>query len=320
MNGCFKWRALSAMCAWLALAAGAADYVEPKLTIANAAINGSSGLAASLEEVGVFFTHNDGNDNRIFAFDLEGRPRGTWRLEGVDPHDVEEMTSFFIRASHKQALVLADMGNNRSPERTPPDLFHLHVVTAPAVESIEAGTRATIIPSNAISTVRFRFEGGREDCEALAFDWVRERFLFINKVPRSAPPSANLTTNVYSLSLNDVLRGEEPLLVKRILTGMPPLPEQITAMDVAPDGSKAVIQTYDDAYEFDFDTDWATTFSKPYSRKIPVKVEPTGHPRDYTFREAICYGRDGKSLYITRELSSWEIENTDRRTPLWKIR
>lgn len=309
---------IGAMCV-CCLVGQSADYVEPKRTIANPAINGSSGLAASLEESGAFFTLNDGRDNRLFAFDSRGRPRGAWRLEDVNPHDLEEMTSFYLRGSMKQALVLADTGNNRSPEREPPDVFRLHVVTAPAVEPPGTMTEKTI-PANAIKTVRFRFEGGREDCEAIGFDWVRETFLLINKVPRDAPPALNLTTNVHSLSLKDVLRGEEPLKARRILTAMPPLPEQITAMDVAPDGSKAVIQTYDDAYEFDYDTDWATTFSKPYSRKIPVTVEPTGHPKNYTFRETICYGTDGSSLYITRELSSWEIENTDHRTPLWRIR
>ncbi len=320
-----------------------ADYVEPKRTIANPEINGSSGLAAALFHPGVYYTHNDGNDPRLFAFDDQGRARGTWLLEGLKPHDLEEMAS--VMAHSDQLLLLADTGDNRQPKRKPADVFHLHLMKAPQPGDPASTATARTVRAADIRTIPFRYEGGPVDCEALAVDLLRGQILLINKVPRNAPASGNLTTNVYSLdlwkSLKGAMEGEtEPpgdrpeqtgkdasrqdappvLTARRIIAAMPPLPEQITAMDIAPDGSKAVIQTYDDAYEFDFDTDWATTLSQPYSRKIPVNVEPTGHPKNYTFREAICYGRDGKSLYITRELSSWEIENTNHRTPLWRIR
>ena len=311
-----------------AIAAQAADYVEPRRTVSNPEINGSSGLVASWFHRGVFFTHNDGSDARIFAFDDLGRPRGTWLLEGLRGHDFEEMASAISPAEQK--LFLADTGNNRRPERRRPDVFHLHLLNAPQPRAVGEGLKAGIIKAGEIVTIPFRYEGPRQDCEAIAIDSVRSQILLINKVPRDAPKDSGSLTNVYALNYGAVMRaaslgkglgGEVNVFeAMKLVNGMPPLPEQITAMDIAPDGSKAVIQTYDDAYEFDFDTDWKTTLSKPYSRKIPVKVEPTGHPKDYTFREAICYGRDGKSLFITRELSSWEIENTNHRTPLWQIR
>jgi hypothetical protein len=304
-----------------ALGVVAADYIEPQVTLENREINGSSGLAASFSELGVFYTHNDGGNNRIFTFDRQGRNRGTWILEGVTAHDVEEMASSLAHA--EQMLWLVDTGNNRTPEREPADVFHLHMVLAPKATKAGAKPEVKTIAAAQISTVQFRFEGGKADCEAVAVDVLRNQILLINKVPRVAQASANLSTNVYALKLDEVfesLAGEEVVEAKRIVMGMPPLPEQITGMDISRDGKKAVIQTYDDAYEFDFDTDWKTTFSKPYSRKIAVRVEPTGHPKNYTFRESICYGPAGHSLFITRELSSWEIENTDRRTPLWQIR
>ncbi len=328
MNVFFQMRALGLIGVCVAIAVDAADYVEPRRTISNKEINGSSGLVPSILHPGVYFTHNDGTDNRIFAFDDKGRSRGTWSLEGVVGHDFEEMA--WAMAHVDQLLLLADTGNNRKPERSPADVFHLHLLYAPEPLDPKDAGEPRVIKRDKIQTVPFRFEGGREDCEAVAVDWIRGQVLLINKVARDAAPESGSVTNVYALDYwkvagslsNDEAEGPKrsPLVARKIVTAMPPLPEQITGMDISLDGSKAVIQTYDDAYEFDFETDWATTFAKPYSRKIPVKVEPTGHPKDYTFREAICYGRDGKSLYITRELSSWEIGNTDRRTPLWKIR
>lgn len=302
----------SAFGVWGAEPKPAPAYVEPEIMLTNREVNGSSGLAAA-SRPGWFWTHNDGADNRLFAFDKEGRNQGTWSLPGVTPHDMEEMAGFDLNG--ERHLLLADTGNNRTPERTPASVFQLHIVKEPNI--IRRG--GSDIPAGPVRTVAFRYEGARVDTEAVAVDPKRDLILLINKVPRAEHPSATLTTNVYSLKLSEAMKADRTLTAKILLKAMPPLPEQITGMDISPDGSKAVIQTYDDAYEFDFTGDWKTTFLRPYSRKIPVKVEPTGHPKGYTFREAICYGHDGSSLYITRELSSWEIENTNHRTPLWKI-
>jgi len=334
MNGRLKMSALSLVCVWLAASAIAADYVEPKVTINHPEFNGSSGLVAAPFSPGVFYSHNDGTDNRVFAFDKKGRQRGVWRLEDVKMHDVEEMAWLAVERSYW--LMLADTGDNRTPKRNPPDVFHLHFVPLPKpVEPDGAGTKdVQTIPSRLIRTIPFRYEGGPVDCEAAAVA-VGEKgneVLLINKVPRDRAGDGILTTNVYALTIGSEIRTGRRHVARRILKGMPPLPEQITGMDMAPDGKRLVIQTYDDAYEFDFEKDWVTTLAKPHSRKIPVRVEPTGHPKDYTFREAICYAsgaltispaglpEHSEEIYITRELSSWEIENTKRRTPLWRIR
>ena len=58
---------------------------EAIATLANQAIDESSGIACSRRLDGAFWTHNDsGGDANIYLFDRTGRDLGACRLEGVD--------------------------------------------------------------------------------------------------------------------------------------------------------------------------------------------------------------------------------------------
>jgi len=76
-----------------------------------------------------------------------------------------------------------------------------------------------------------------------------------------------------------------------------------TAMDISPDGMRAVILTYDHAYEYTRQPD--ETWERAFSRKPRCIIMP---PRIQG--ESICYGPDGKTLYLTSEKLP---------TPLWEV-
>ncbi len=76
-----------------------------------------------------------------------------------------------------------------------------------------------------------------------------------------------------------------------------------TGMDISPDGVRAIIITYGDAYEYvrREGEDWREAFARD-SRNLPMPKRRQG--------EAICYGRDGKTLYLTSEHAPapfWEV-------------
>ena len=76
-----------------------------------------------------------------------------------------------------------------------------------------------------------------------------------------------------------------------------------TDMDISPDGRRAVILTYRDAYEYrrGRDESWAKAFArKPRRLKMPWRMQG----------EAIAYGTDGRTLYLVSEGKS---------QPLWEI-
>jgi hypothetical protein len=74
-------------------------------------------------------------------------------------------------------------------------------------------------------------------------------------------------------------------------------------MDISPDGRRAVILTYGNAYEYcrGEDEAWENAFARA-PRIIPMPTRRQG--------ESICYGVDGETLYLTSE---------KRPTPLWKV-
>ena len=76
-----------------------------------------------------------------------------------------------------------------------------------------------------------------------------------------------------------------------------------TGMDVSADGLRAIVSTYGDAYEYrrGAQEDWAEAFSRK-GRKISMPPLRQG--------EAICYGPDGKRLYLTSEKLP---------TPFWEV-
>ena len=76
-----------------------------------------------------------------------------------------------------------------------------------------------------------------------------------------------------------------------------------TAMDVSPDGRRAIVLTYLDAFQYTRDPaeGWEAAFSRPPQL---VRTPPRSQG------ESICYGADGETLYLTSE---------KRPTPLWRI-
>jgi hypothetical protein len=285
-------------------------YGEPRelARLANERVNESSGLAASRLRDDVFWTHNDSGDApRIYAFDSKGADLGTWRVKGAKASDWEDMASFTLDG--KAYLLLADCGDNalRRSHGT------LYLVEEPADKES---------PAKLVQTVEFTFEGGPRDCEAVAFDRARRLVLLAGKridpdcevfqlpwpaIPTAQDANAESVESADSESGDDLPPDEQPdeqpddrIVAEKIGTLELSL---ATGMDISPDGTRAIIITYGDAYEFTHrkGEDWREAFSRG-SRNLPMPERRQG--------EAICYGPDGKILYLTSEHAPapfWEV-------------
>jgi SLA1 homology domain 1, SHD1 len=244
-------------------------------TLKDIAIDESSGVACSRALDGAFWTHNDsGGDAQLYLFDRSGRDLGSCRLEGVDAFDWEDMASF-VRDG-KNYLLVGDCGNNGLAAT----IHVLHLVEEPQAD-LEKGVRSNTVP--VAQTIFFTFEDDHRDCEALAVDTNADCIYFATKQREGG-------TLVYELPWSKI-EPETAIPAKRIATlDIPPA----TAMDISPDGRRAVILTYGEAYEYqrEGEESWQEAFAKP-ARKIVVPERIQG--------ESICYGRDGKTLYLTSE-------------------
>ena len=263
------------------------QYAKPRplCKLANRAVSESSGIACSRRAKDVFWTHNDSGDRpRIYAFNTKGEDLGTFTVAGARARDWEDMASF--RLGKKCYLLLADVGDNGASRPS----CTLYIVEEPILGKKPAKKgigRATLV-----RTIEFKYDDGPRDCESVAVDPKTRIIFLVSKIK-------GLQCKVYALPIPK--RGNKETLVARtVATVIVPM---ATAMDLSPDGGRCVVLTYGPALEFTRKPGqrWNKGFcEKPRQINMPSRRQG----------ESICYGSDGKTLYLTSE---------GRPAPLWEV-
>jgi len=285
--------ALLAVAALSCASALAGTVPEPRIpyaqgrqiaTLANRAIDESSGLACSHLDANVFWTHNDsGGGRRIYAFNRKGEHLGTFAIKGAGTRDWEDMASFALDG--KSYLVVGDVGDNpRARSRVA-----LYIVAEPRLTPEHA---KGVTPLPLADAIRFVYSDGAHNCEAIAADPTQKLVLLITK-------EFGLGCTVFALPLKAPADGK-PVVAKAIARIAVPV---VTAMDISPDGRRCIVLTYLHAFEFvrKPGEPWAKAFAR-LPRMLPMPPRIQG--------ESICYGADGRTLYLTSE---------KRPTPLLEV-
>ena len=242
--------------------------------LADTMIDESSGMACSRNRPGVFWTHNDSGDRaRLYAFDRQGKDLARCDLADIFAYDFEDMASFVL--DKKNYLLLGDTGNNGLAAT----VQILYLVEEPAIDPQQKEVREVPI----VQVINYSYEDDHRNCEAVAVDPTDKTILLVTKEKES-------TCYVYALAwpANDPTKATT---ARKIATlKIPPA----TAMDISPDGRRAVVLTYGHAYEYTRrdGENWAAAFSrKPCEIVLPPRIQG----------ESICFGPDGKTLYLTSE-------------------
>jgi hypothetical protein len=251
-------------------------YLPPQTTglVASDEIDESSGLAAGRTNK-VLWTHNDSGDQpRIFAMSYAGADLATLKIKGASARDWEDMCSFAI--GNRSFLMLADVGDNRASR----DDCKLYVLAEPKLTANSKGKKLTV---PAAMTINFKYEDGAHNCESVAVDTTTKTIYLVSKQRASS-------CKVYAIPLPNK-SPKKPLVAKAMGTLKIPM---TTAMDISPDGLRAIILTYQDAYEYIRrpDETWTDGFARP-PRLIKMPFRTQG--------ESICYAPDGRTLYLTSE-------------------
>jgi hypothetical protein len=241
----------------------------------NTQINEASGLASSRLYPGLLWAINDGGDDPLlYAVGSDGTDLGTFRVEGAKNFDWEALASFRLRDT--AYLLIADVGDNWEQRQT----VTLYVVKEPAITAtgIDNGRVAAIAWQ-----IRFTYEDGPLDCEAVAVDAANQRVFLFSK--RSLPPV------LYELPLQPV--DQDTTAVAHRLTTVPHF-NRPTAMDLSPDGLSAVVLTYNNGYLFRRrqNEDWPSAFKRRPQRLRFNRLFQ---------QEAVCFGFYGKSVFVTSE-------------------
>jgi hypothetical protein len=260
-------------------------------------ISESSGIARSLLREDAFWTHNDGNTPRLYCIDKDGETLAIVKLDGDEFVDCEDIAAF--TRGGKNYLLYADTGDNEFKRSE----YRLHLFEEPQptdnVKSKGKGKgrgkgKGKAKPQDVpvAMTIPFRYPDGPQDCEAVAVDPTSGKIYLATKEQSRA-------SRVYELDL-PATEPAKPLEARHVARlDM----RTVAAMDISPDGRRAVVLTDTAGFEFTRGAGegWPAAFGREPCL-VPTPPRKNG--------EAICYGADGQSLYLTSE---------GDREPLWEI-
>ena len=260
--------------------------------LANPQINEASGMAASRLYPAVLWVINDGGDDpMLYAVGTDGADLGTFRVDGARNYDWEALASFQLQDT--AYLLIADVGDNWEQRET----SSLYVVKEPSITKTGLGDDT---PVSIAWHIRFTYEDGPRDCEAVAVDAARQRVLLLSK--RNIPPV------LYELPLQPA--EDDAIALAHRQTTVPYF-NWPTAMDLSPDGLSALVLTYNSIYLFPREPD-ANGSNK--FKEQPQRL----HFAQLNQQEAACFGFYGKSVYVTSEkrpapLIRIDLEPSDKK-------
>src|SRR5882724_6523392 len=141
----------------------------------------ASGLAASQNNAGVLWAHNDqGDTNRIFALDTNGRKLGVYRLTGGVHVDYEDIGIGPGPVTNVSYLYVGDIGDNNSDRSN----IIVYQIPEPAVYRRQAASPVT----NSLKGVRaitLTYPDGARDAEAMFVDPVTGDLFIASKASTS---------------------------------------------------------------------------------------------------------------------------------------
>lgn len=190
--------------------------------ISNVLISESSGIVASRNQPGVFWTHNDkGHKPRLFAITQTGKSLATFNVEGPLIHDWED-----VAIDDQGHLFIGDIGNNHN-ERSELAVYRIQ-------EPVVASAQKQVLPE---ARWQLKYPGHRFNCESL-FVYQNCGFV-ISKVFQDKK------AEVYRFALKTSTNPVSLELVTRL-----PVTSPVTGADITPDGELLGLVCKSSAYAF----------------------------------------------------------------------
>lgn len=258
--------------------------------IENDEIDEASGLAASLKNHGVLWTHNDsGGENRIFAFDTTGRNIAEYFLDGVNNRDWEDISLGPGPGINKSYLYIGDIGDNNSVYQ----LKYIYRIEEPVV-NLNANSIIETIKN--VDIISFTYPDGARDAETLMIDPVTKDIFIVSK----RDSEVRLYKLPYPQSIENQITAEISATIN--LTNNPEenIPfNYITAGDISFDGSEIILKSYTKIYY------WYRKNSESISEAMKNNepfILPFVNSLDESQGEAVCWKTyDDRGYYTLSE-------------------
>ena len=274
------------------------NYSAPtKLSILkDKSVKESSGLVASRNNPGVYWTHNDSGDGPfIYAVDTRGGLIGVWRVAGAQAYDWEDMASGPGPVSGKTYLYIGDIGDNQEKRN------EIIVYRLPEPDTKAAnGTKRKPLSTEQAEIIRLRYPDGAHNAETLLVHPRTGNLYIVLKVTFGSP-------GIYEAKAP--LKTDRPMTLARVGTlNVPSLfGGMITGGSISPDGRRVAFCDYIQGYEVVLPGS-ETSFDAIWTR--PLSILDLGGRKQ---GEAIAYRLDGKALLMTSEGSPMPLTQIVRK-------
>lgn len=263
-------------------------YAAPTtIAVAETALVEASGLAASLRNSGVLWSHNDSGDTaRVFALGSDGTALGRLRLPGVTAIDFEDIEAAMCPDGSGPCIWIADTGNNG---------FHR---TDLAVYAVPEPTVSRAHPlGDAVASKVWRFpvrypRGAAIDAEALVVQPDGAAFYLFEKIDAAK-------SRIFGAAGS--FRDGVPVTLALVGTvSSPGVPirrgRMITGADLHPSGTRLLLRVYTAVVEYRLRPgDFPAHLDE--APRTTVVLGPFSEPQG----EAVAYDDSGTGLWTISE-------------------
>ena len=270
----------------VALLAGPYGPPTTLATIKDKSISESSGLVASRTTPGAYWTHNDSGDGPfIYAFDTRGDSLGTFRVNGAQNRDWEDIAAGPGPQPNKSYLYIGDTGDNDSVR---PEVIVYRVAEPTLSTSTRKSTKSRPGSTEPVEAIRLKYPDGAHDAEALLVHPRSGNIYIVTKVVM-ANPSVYEAVAPFAAGQSITMRRIGETHVPSLFGGV------ITGGSISPDGRRVALCDYFQGYEIVLPAG-SSDFNDVWKQKM------TGFDLGKRKQgESITYRLDGKALLATSE-------------------
>ena len=264
-------------------------------TIKEKTITESSGLVASRQTPGAYWTHNDSGDGPfIYSFDTHGDSFGIFRVTGAQARDWEDISIGPGPQQDKSYLYIGDIGDNNSVRADIVVYRVLEPVLTPDTRKLTKAKPGTTEPAEVI---RLQYPDGSHDAEALLVHPSTGHIYIVTKVLIS-DPGVYEAAPPFPAGKTIKMARIGTIHVPSIFGGV------VTGGSVSPDGRHVALCDYFQGYELVLPPG-SNNFNDIWKQRM-VGFDLGKRKQG----ESIAYSSDGKALLATSE---------GRRTPLIQV-
>lgn len=245
-------------------------------TLTKGAWNEISGIVASKDHPGAFYTHNDSGDSaRFFAMDAKGADLGTFDVTNATAVDWEDIGRGPCADGTGSCLYIADMGDNRAT-RSDYKLYRLKEPT-----TLDAGKHAVTAEA-----IPFSYPDGSNNAECLLVNPATGEIVVVTKAASGSS----------AYKFPTPLVAGTPVTLEKVtdVVALPDALQLVTGGDVKFDGSLAIVRTYGYAYGYPIQP--GESLGQALAKApcaLPVATEQQG--------EALGFLLDGSGFVTTSE-------------------